>query len=353
LVELYLGEGGVPSMRALKRGSYEVFSSSAIDPQIPDTVMKILQWDYDPTKRVYEFWTADDFLITDGKGQPLIAEMEAMGNTTGANPFGRLPFEYINESDTDLIPLPDDDLLKTGVAIPLLISDMAFASKYMAWSMIYTVGVDGEIPVNPNSVINLEFGEDGQRPEINQLKPEIDIDEMLRFIEALVAFQLSTKSLSAGSISGKLTTQNAASGISKMLDESESMEDREDQQQFFIDAEKGIWDKLSKNMIPYWRANRMLDGDYNAEFSQDFEISIHFPEVKIIKTEREKLDEASFRIEKGFSTKRREMKRLYPHMGDEEIDALIEEIAEEKAENLANISLSMMDDDEDDSEDEE
>lgn len=358
LVEIYLNKFGQPAMRALRRGSYEVFSSSAIDPQIPDTVMKILRWDNDPSQRIFEFWTDEDFLITDGKGEPIMETMNAMGNLSGVNPFGVLPFSYINESDTELVPLADDDLLKVGIAIPLLLSDLSFASKYQAWSMIYTIGVDGEIPINPNSVVNLEYGEDGQRPEINQVKPEIDIDQMLKLIEALVAFQLSTKSLSAGSIQGQLTTTNAASGISKMLDESESMEDREDQQQYFTDSEKEIWGKLSKHMVPYWRKINILKGDWNNDFSDDFEISIHFPEVRIIKSEKEKLDESDFRIEKGFSTKRRELKRLYPHMSEDEIQALIDEINEEKAEALAAIADSMLDvgdndgdDEDDDSED--
>ena len=148
LVEIYLNKFQVPSLRTIPRGSYEVFSTSAIDPQIPDTILKILAWDKDPAKRVYEWWTDEDFLITNGKGEPDLGRMGAMGNTTGSNPFGVLPFTYINESDTQLIPLPDDDLLKVGVAIPLLLSDLSFASKYQAWSMIYTIGVDGEIPIN-------------------------------------------------------------------------------------------------------------------------------------------------------------------------------------------------------------
>jgi len=355
LVEMYLGEKGVPSMRALRRGTYEVFSSSAIDPQIPDTVLKILKWDHDETKRVFEWWTDQDFLITNGKGVPLRFQMEEMGNPTGVNPYGVLPFQYINESDTDLIPLPDDDLLKVGIAIPLLLSDVAFASKYQAWSMIYTVGVDGDIPINPNSVVNLEFGPQGERPEINTIKPDIDTESQLRFVEAVVAFLLSTKNLNAGSIQGKLTTQNAASGIAKMLDNAESMEDREDQQQYFIDAEKEIWEKLAHKMIPYWRQKRLLDGDFNAEFSKEFELSIHFPEIKIIKTEMERLNESLFRIEKGFSTLKRELKKLYPDASEDELDALIDEINQEKMDKLKLVADSMqpMDGDVDENDSEE
>jgi hypothetical protein len=352
LVEIYLNKFGIPSLRTIPRGSYEVFSTSAIDPQIPDTVLKILAWDHDPAKRVYEWWTDEDFLITNGKGEPDLGRMGAMGNTTGSNPFGVLPFTYINESDTQLIPLPDDDLLKVGVAIPLLLSDLSFASKYQAWSMIYTIGVDGEIPINPNSVVNLEYGPDGERPEINQVKPEVDIDQMLRMIEAVLAFLLSTKSLSAGSIQGQLTTKNAASGISKMLDESESMEDREDQQQYFVDAENDIWNKLSKNLIPFWRKRRLLEGKYNDEFSKDFELSIHFPEVKIVKSEKEKLEEAAFRIEKGFSTKRRELKRLNPGMSETEIEQLLDEIEEEKEMAMERV-LEIGDDNDDEENDDD
>ncbi len=324
-----------------------------IDPQIPDTVLKVLKWDHDPAQRLFEWWTAEQFLITNGKGAPDRAMMESMGNANGTNPFGTLPFVYINESDTEIVPLPDDDLLKVGVAIPLLLSDLAFASKYQAWSMIYTVGVDGEIPINPNSVINLEFGPDGERPEIDMIKPEVDTDQQLRMIESVLAFLFSTKNINAGSIQGKLTTQNVASGISKMLDQSESMEDREDQQQYFIDAERAVWNKLSKNMIPHWIKTKQLATDYAQNFSDAFEISIHFPPISIIKSEQEKLDEAAFRIEKGFSSTRRELKRLNPGMSDEEIENLIDEIAEEKAENIERMQSRIDFESDDESDDDE
>lgn len=353
LVEIYLGENGTPSIRALKRGTYEVFSSSMIDPQIPDTVMKILKWDHDPAKRILEFWTDTQFLIVNGKGAPMVDMMLEMGNENGVNPFGTLPFVYVNESDTEIVPLPDDDLLKVGVAIPLLLSDLAFASKYQAWSIIYTIGVDGDIPMNPNSLINLDYGPDGERPEIDMIKPEVDTEQQLRFVETVLAFLLSTKNINAGTIQGTLTTSNVASGISKMLDQSESMEDREDQQQYFIDAEKQLWNKLAKFMIPYWTKRNLLDKKYAGTFSDQFEISVHFPPVTIVKAEKEVLDEAAFRIEKGFSSTKRELKRMNPHMKDEEIDELLDEIADEKASRIEAMQSRIENDFEDDDADDD
>lgn len=339
LVEIYLDKFGRPNVRPIDRPAFHVFSDSAVSPEIPEAVLKIVQWDeIEPRNSILEWWTESEFKITDGKGNPINAVMAGLEND-GVNPFGTLPFVYINESITQLCPLPDDDLLKNGIAIPLLLSDLSFATKYQSWGLIYTVGVDGEIPFNPNSVINLDFGEDGQTPSINTVKPDVDIDKMLTFIETLVAMLLSTKNLSAGTVQGKLAASNVASGISKMLDNAETLEDRKEQTQYFIDAEKQIWYKLAHHMIPYWRSKNLIkDDEMNDEFSDAFELAIHFPEPKVIQTDQEKMSQAKFRIDNGFSTLKRELQKLNPSMSELEIDALVDEIREEKQSKLKELA---------------
>ena len=165
---------------------------------------------------------------------------------------------------------------------------------------------------------------------------------MLNLIEALVAFQLSTKNLSAGTIQGKLTSQNAASGVAKMLDQAESIEDRSDQIQYFQDAENELWRKLADNMVPYWRSKNMLqDQDLNKDFSETFVVSVHFPEPKVIETEEERIRKSKFKIEAGFSTLRRELKKLYPTMSPEEIEQLVQEIKDEKNERQRELINEM------------
>jgi hypothetical protein len=350
LVEPYLNNEGIPSLRTLPRHTYEVFSDSRVSPEKPDTIIKVLQDDIDPVKQKYIAWTKDEMRLFDGKGSILVDEMMAINNPSGINPYKTLPFVYINESSLSVNPLPDDDLLRMGVALPIVLSDLTLGSKYQAWSLIYTVGMEGDIPSSPNSVIHLDFGPNGEKPEIGTVKPNLDIDGVLRLVEFLLATLLSTKNLSVGSIAGKLEAKSFASGVAKMLDQAESIEDREDQQDFFVRAEKELWDKLAFNMIPYWRRNKMLSGELNRDFSQAFELGIIFPEPKILMTQKEKLELSRLKLqgEIKFSTLKRELAVLYPNMTQEEIEQLLIEIKEEapdpveklnkEMENFANLS---------------
>jgi hypothetical protein len=335
LIEIYRNKYGRPAIRPIDRPSYEVYSTSAISPEIPDVVLKVIHWDDGDLKKCVLIWWSDEsFLITDGAGKKNESEHARINNPDAVNPYGVLPFVYINQSLTRLVPMPDDDLIKTGIAVPLLLSDLSFASKYQAWSMIYTIGVDGEIPINPNSVVNLEFGEDGQRPEIDMIKPEINIPQMLEFVRTLIAMLLSTKNLSTSSISGDLSAENVASGISKMLDQAETIEDRKDQQQFFIDAEKELWKKLSKNIIPIWIKLNDYPTELKQNFSENFELAMIFKQPTVIMTEKERVENSVFKIEKGVSTLKRELKALNPALDENEIDQLVAEIREDKLERV-------------------
>jgi hypothetical protein len=353
LLEPYVNEKGEIKLRTLDRHTYEVFSHSLLSPHIPDTVIKILQWDdSDPKNSLLAFWTDEQFLIVNGKGEIAQQTMLELNNLDGVNPYGVLPFVYINQSTQDVIPIADDDLLRMSVAIPLLLSDLAFSIKYQAWSVIYTVGLDGDLPMNPNSVINLERDEEGNSPEINSIKPEIDIPNVLKYIESLIAMLLTTKNLSVSSVSGKLEANNAASGISKMLDNAETMEDRKDQQQYFVQAEKELWKKLAFNLIPVWIKQGILNNDNKMKFSKDFDIEILFVEPKPIVSEKEMIETASLKIDKSLSSRRREIQNLNPNMSADEVDMLLEEIDEEKSENMLRLQEEMTDG-EDESEDED
>jgi len=334
LVEIYQDRFGRPALRPVDRPNYEVFSTSTISPEIPDIVIKIVKHDPNPKKTRLVWWSDESHFITNGKGEVLSDEMAKINNPDGVNPYGVLPFVYINQSQTQIVPFPDDDLLRTGIAIPLLLSDLSFASKYQAWSMIYTIGVDGEIPINPNSVVSLEFGENGQRPEIGMIKPEVDIPQMLEFVRTLVAMLLSTKNLSVTTVSADLNADNVASGISKMLDQAETIEDRKDQQQFFIEAEKELWEKLAHNIVPVWIKQKDFPQDLKQTFSPDFELAIYFKQPAVLRTEKERVEDSAFKIDKGLSTLRIELKSLNPQLDDNEVDDLVDQIKEDKAERI-------------------
>lgn len=330
LSEIYLDEFGCPGIRNLPRHTYEVFSHSLVSPEIPDLVVKFIRVDRDPNESRFAFWTDLEHLIVDGNGKTVAAEMVKMENPNGINPIKILPFIYTNESTFSVNPIPDDDLLRMAIVFPLLISDLAFAIKYLSWSVVYTVGAPGNVSFSPNSIINMDFGPNGETPQINTVKPSVNIDETLRYIEFLIAILLSTKNLSNSAISGTLQASNVASGVSKALDSAESQEDKKDQQGYFYKVERQLWQKISKFMIPYWRQHGKIEPNFNREFSSSFEVNTIFRAPKVILSEREQIELSQLKIQAGLSTLQRELKYLYPDFDDHEIKDLLVEIMNEK-----------------------
>jgi len=329
LSEIVVDDNGCPKMRNLPKHTYEVFSHSATCPDIPDTYMKFLNFERDPNLQRFVWWTDVQHLLTDGSGRILAGEMAAMNNIEGINPLGTAPFIYTNSSTFSVNPIPDDDLLRLGVVIPLLLSDLAFATKYLSWAVVYTVGAGGDIPFSPNSVIDLDFGPNGETPIINTVQPNVQIQDVLDFVRELVLGLLSTKNLSTSTMPGQLQSSNASSGVAKALDSAESQEDKKDQQAYFLKAEQALWTKLRDNLIPAWRKQRLLAPDCNREFSKTLEVTVRYQEPKVIISEREILELSNLRLESGFTTKRRELQKLHPDFDEVELDKLEQEIEEE------------------------
>ncbi len=341
LQEIFVDNKGRPGVRNLPAHTYEAFSHDELTPEVPDLIIKFLKMNpRDRKNEKFAVWTDDEHWMVDGEGRVLQDEMNAMNNPTGINPIGKMPFVYTNESSLSINPIPDDDLLRMGVVIPLLLSDLAFATKYLSWSIIYTIGVAGNLSFSPNSVVSLDYGPSGEKPIIDTIKPNVSIQDTLRFVEFLVATLLTTKNLSTSTISGQLTTSSLSSGVALALDSAESMEDQKDQQGYFYKAERQLWDLIANYMIPYWRLNNLLAPKYNREFSNAFELTIIFREPRTILSEKDQIEISKMRIDNGFSTLTRELQVMYPDYDFDEIVDLILEIKKEKMESMQSVVSS-------------
>lgn len=343
LIEPYLSSLGVPSVRILPSQSYTLFSDDPIEPNRPTMVVKHLKFDSnDLNKERHAVWTDEVHYVMDGTGSIVQSEMIAMNNPDGVNPIGELPFVLVRENDDRLIPMSDDDLVSMQIAINLLLTDLAFATKYQAWSIIWLKNVETQkLSFNPNSVITLNAASGQPAPEIGTIKPELDSDSMLRQVEALVALLLTTKSLSVGSVSGKLETNNAASGVAKMLDEAETTEDRKDQIAFFEKAEKQFWELFSHKMLPYWIDNQPIDPKFVMPFSDEFELKISFQDAKPMISELDKIQQEKMKLEAGLTSKIMALRNLNPGLTDDDAMKLLNEIRKEDVESVKFMQRNM------------
>ena len=73
-------------------------------------------------------------------------------------------------------------------------------------------------------------------------------------------------------------------------------------------------------------------------FSEDFKLIVEYVPQTPIMTEQEKVNAAKAKIDAGLTTRRRELEKFNPNLGDKEIDALLKEIEDEKISQVVDLS---------------
>jgi hypothetical protein len=339
VLEPFLDRDGVPRLRALPSQTYTPLSDDPVQPERMTTFVKHIKTDREnPKDARFQIWTEDQFVISNGLGEVVMDDMIALNNPEGVNPFGVIPFTYISENDDgNLIPISDDDLVSMQIAIDLLLSDLAFASKYQLWSILAVVGADSEnIDFNPNSILSLPAG-----ASVDVIKPDLDSDKALAMVEQLVGLLLTTKNLSVGDVTGQMRSRDVVSGVSKMLDSAETTEDRKDQQAFFSNAEKDLWQKFAHNILPIWVDQGRVAPRFAGSFSPEFELSIRFADPRPFIGDRERVELEEKKLNNDFTTREMALRVIHPELDSEQIFQLQETIGKEKKERVQDALRAM------------
>lgn len=336
LKKFYTDEKGRPRALVKQAHAYEVFNLGNQDPVCPDVVAELIKDAVKLEEMEIHWWSDESFWITDGTGAVKIDNMAALMNS-GVNEVSALPFEYRVTSSTEINPPVEDDLLYLCITLPIVITDLFFALKYQCWSIIYTINATSggkQINLNPSSVVELA-GDPGQTPQIGQIKPQVDTDKVIKLIEFVVNMMLSSKGLSKSTLSGA-TTSDVVSGVSKMIDSADIIEDKKDQQDLFLVDETDMWEKISKYMIPYWRVRRMLNYKFDTEFSPDFLVAVIFKDPKAMITANDRVTIGIAELGAKLTTRKKYLQEKYPDWNETMIDEFIAEIDAETAMSTAN-----------------
>lgn len=328
LIYPYLSSGK-PKLRVMLNDRFVVYSNDPIDPTKPTHV--IILGDKVDGFDIYWTWSEDRFQISDSQGK-VRGDLMAKYNNDGTNPVQRLPFVYVNESKNHLMPTLDTDTLAMVKLIPIMCSDLNLAAMFQCFSILYTIDLnDNDLKFSPNAVWALKSDPTtDKKPEIGSIKPQVDYEQVLGLIQSQLTMWLSTKGIRAGSI-GQLTSDNFASGISKLIDEMDTYESRQKQVGVYVNAESELWDLVLNSMHPYWSDSGMIDN--NAKFTPTATVQTKFavqlPQQSRGQVVRDIRDEFAA----GFISRRMALVKLNPEKTDAEIDELIEEIDEERGLN--------------------
>lgn len=319
-------DDGKPYLRVVQNDRFIVRGSDPVIPTKPtDVILLYGMVDEKPVSHVY-----DNYGFVIYKGEEIdIQAMNDLMNADMINPVGVLPFVYINDSKYQIMPVQDTSVLKVVKTIPVILSDLNLAAMFQTFSILYAVDLDdANLKFAPNAVWKFKSDPTSdKKPEIGQLKPQVDIDQVIRLVEAELSMWLGTKGIRPGSV-GQLTNENFASGISKVIDEMDTYEARQKQVTVFTKSENQLWDLVFKRMHPYWVSTGVIDN--KSLFSPSAKVKTTFSIQLSMQSRGQMVKDLMEEIAAGFTTRELAIRRLNPEMSEEDIDQLMDEINEER-----------------------
>lgn len=319
---------GRPQLRITRGDRYFVASSDHVDPMRPT--------DYVPFTGngeggyTYTAWSDDAILIFNDKEAIDRAAMAAIGNEDGVNPYGRLPIIYRSASRQYLMPKPDSDVLRMTKLIPVMLSDLNYAAMFQCFSILYGIDIDDKnIEFAPNAFMRFTSNpETDKKPQLGQIKPQVDIDQVLGLVQSQLALWLNARGIRPGAV-GQLDKDNFASGISKMIDEMDTYELRQKLVDVMVDVEADFWELVMHTMHPVWVRGGMIPTQQL--FSPRAAVTTIFSTQGPNANRGQQVTDLKAEHDAGFTTLLRCLKRLNPLMSDGEIDELAAELEAEKA----------------------
>lgn len=325
-------------LRPLLNSQFLPWSDDRFDPTNPTVFLvyhgKMKKGD-GSEKRVLRAYSDTDFSIFDEDGNQI---EEFMNGNPGVNLLGEMPFEYFNrKQQIQLIPTLSDDTYRMSILIPLLLSDVSFALKFQAFSILYGIDVDDQTrPYSPNVMWIFKSQSPETPPSVGTLSPNVDSDKAVKFIQALLAFWLQTKGIRPGSV-GQLTTENFTSGISKMIDEMDTFEDRQEQVTYFGPGEERLLDRTLKKFHPIWAAANATP--ITGAFTDSASIHVTFPE-QLPRADRGQLVDVLIKEVDTLKVESRKgaLQRLEPELSEKEVEEKLEAIDAERAERAPNMT---------------
>lgn len=280
-------------------------------------------------KVVYHTYSETEFMVSNQDGERLSDVMNQIGNAEGINPIGKMPFVYVNESKYRVQPKLDTDTLRIVKLLPVMLTDLNIAAMFQSFSVMYGINVDDEnLVMAPNAFWRFKSDPTSDvKPEIGQIKPQVDYTQVLGLIQSQLSMWLGTKGIRASSI-GSIDAENFASGISKVIDEMDTYEARQKQIGYFENAESELWDLLLKSIHPYWSGLNLIEN--KAKFTATAEVLTKFSVQLPLQTRGQVVKDVKEEYSAGFISRRRALIKLNPELTESEIEDLMEEIDEER-----------------------
>lgn len=317
-----------PSLRVIPNDRFVVYSDDKVNPLNPTMVILLAGKDAEH-REIYWVYTAEEFAVIKSDETTDYQGMANFGLGSGINPYGVLPFIYINSSSFKLRPCPDKDTLRMTEFVPIALSDLNMAAMFSAFSITHiTNGTIENLTYAPNAVWFLKSDDPEKDPIIGSLKPQVDYQEVLNLIQSELSMWMGTKGIKAGSV-GNLTVESSSSGIAKMIDEADTFEVRQEQTVHFGEGEHEMWELIFRYMHPIWVSQGLVEN--RTMFSPFASVDVKFSIVPVGTQRTQLIADQKEEYAAGFTTRARAIAALNPQMTSEQVEELMAEIELERS----------------------
>ena len=322
---------GKPDLRAVPNDRFLPFSDNLMDPtKITHVILfmgrglkkrKNATGRSEETGQVDIIWvySNEEWIIIDGDGDLRLDLMIAEGNPEGINPFGALPFTFINSSQNFLIPPIDSDTKRMTVLIPALFADVNYAVKFQSFSQIFAFNVDkANWTLAPNAVhfVDASPGTD-KEAKVETVKPQVDISEVVNLAVTELGIWLNTKGIKPGSV-GQISAENMASGVSKIVDEMDTADLRQKQATVYSRKEEQFWDLVLNKMHPVWVSLGLVENTHI--FSASASVQVSFAPQSPLVDRQSLVDTANKEIQSGLKSIKTSREQLNPDWTQERLE---------------------------------
>lgn len=324
---------GAPKVRVLQRHQFFVMGVDLNDPLKVTHFIKIMgKIDKEDGRKVTLLfcYTDEEFLAitADGEIARNVMDRPEIAELNGLNPIRRIPFVYVSRSETELTPLCDTDMKAMVVLVPVLLTDINYALMYQCFSILTFTNVKEEgIKRSPDIAWYLQKEDpSGPDPRVDVVKPQVDSDKALSALKSELSLWMTSKNIKPGAM-GDMSIENLASGVAKIIDESDTSEDRQNQVPYMQDGEEKLLDLVVNFMHPHWLGINTYK--YKQTFSKGLVPQVSFPEQKPVIDSTKAITDQQTKITMGIQSKKGALRELNPDWTEDEIDAKLDEISME------------------------
>lgn len=280
------------------RGRYDSWSdveSNFTDEAIGD------EDDFLKQQQRYVVWTKEFNFVMNGKG-------EIVSGEDITNPLGMVPIVDISiEKDFEYWVRQGDSLSEFTIEYNTALSSISQIVLMQGFAQAFLIAKDDVIPQNmqigPNFIVKLPMEEgSGVRPEFGYAQPGSDISGSISFAEVMLSNYLTSRGADPKLISGSGEASSFNSGIERLLSMIETFEASRSDFDTYKKAEMDIY-RIIKGWHNVSIGTGILDPEFvSSTIPESSELMIMFAGPEMIKTEGERVDTWTKRIEAGEST---------------------------------------------------